>query len=121
MNRGQAMGTALTREALLALDGATIDGLSALTAAQAAAQVQALPDWSCADGTLGRRFEFRDFHETMSFVNAVAWIAHRQDHHPDMALGFRHCELRYTTHSAGGLTLKDFICAACVDALVGHG
>ena len=57
----------------------------------------------------------------MAFVNAVAWIAHRQDHHPDMTLGFGHCELRYTTHSADGLTLKDFICAARVDALLGHG
>lgn len=121
MSGRQTQAMVLTREALRALDGATIDGRSAMTAAQALAQAQALPTWSCADGTLGRRFEFRDFHETMAFVNAVAWIAHRHDHHPDMALGFRHCELRYSTHSAGGLTLKDFACAACVDALLGHG
>ena len=109
------------REHLLSLDGATVDDRSALPAAQAADWAQVLPNWTCTDGQLRRRFEFRDFHETMAFVNAVAWIAHRQDHHPDMTLGFGHCELRYTTHSADGLTLKDFLCAARVDALLGHG
>jgi 4a-hydroxytetrahydrobiopterin dehydratase len=121
MNSSPALGTTLTRDALRALDGTTVDGRSALTTAQAAGPLRAVPDWACTEGTLERRFEFRDFHETMAFVNAVAWIAHRHDHHPDMTVGFRHCQLRYTTHSAGGLTLKDFICAACIDALLGHG
>jgi 4a-hydroxytetrahydrobiopterin dehydratase len=121
MSGGPAQGMMLTRDALRALDGTTVDGRSALTTAQAAGPLRAVPDWACTEGTLERRFEFRDFHETMAFVNAVAWIAHRHDHHPDMTVGFRHCQLRYTTHSAGGLTLKDFICAACIDALLGHG
>ena len=53
----------------------------------------------------------------MAFVNAVAWIAHREDHHPDVAFGYDRCTLRFATHAVGGLSLNDFICAAKVDAL----
>lgn len=62
-------------------------------------------------------FDFQDFDQTMAFANAVAAIAKAQDHHPDMHISFKHCVLRYTTHSAGSLTLNDFICAAQVNAL----
>jgi 4a-hydroxytetrahydrobiopterin dehydratase len=77
-----------------------------------------LPGWAVVEGALERRFDCGDFHRTMAFVNAVAWIAHREDHHPDMAVGYGHCTLRYRTHSAGGITVNDFICAAKVDALL---
>jgi len=53
----------------------------------------------------------------MSFVNAVAWLAQREDHHPDLHLGWGWCNVRWTTHSVGGLSMNDFICAAQVDAL----
>lgn len=66
---------------------------------------------------LTRQFQFPDFHRTMAFVNAVAWVAHEQDHHPDMAVGYNRCTLRWSTHSVGGLSVNDFICAARVDAL----
>ena len=80
---------------------------------------QLAPGWqTAADGTcLVRLFEFGDFHATMAFVNAVAWIAHRQDHHPDLEVGYRRCRVVYSTHAKGGLTLNDFVCAARVDAL----
>jgi 4a-hydroxytetrahydrobiopterin dehydratase len=78
------------------------------------AQVQG---WAVQDGALCKRFAFTDFHQTMAFVNAVAAIAHAQDHHPDMQLGYSHCTLRWSTHSVGGLSINDFICAAQVDAL----
>lgn len=80
-----------------------------------------IPDWTIDDtvpnGVLQRTFTFKDFHATMAFVNAVAWIAHKQDHHPDLAVGYNRCTLRWSTHSVGGLSLNDFICAARVDAL----
>ncbi|WP_018936730.1 4a-hydroxytetrahydrobiopterin dehydratase [Thioalkalivibrio sp. ALJ24] len=65
-----------------------------------------------------REFRFRNFHETMAFVNAVAWIAHVEDHHPDMEVGFNRCRVQFSTHAVGGLTENDFICAARVDALL---
>jgi len=64
-----------------------------------------------------KTYRFKNYYETMAFVNAVAWIAHRQDHHPDLAVGYRECTVSYTTHSAGGLTEKDFAGAAKLDAL----
>jgi 4a-hydroxytetrahydrobiopterin dehydratase len=54
----------------------------------------------------------------MAFVNAVAWISHREDHHPNVFAGFSRCELVYTTHAVDGLTENDFICADKVDALL---
>lgn len=64
-----------------------------------------------------RTFKFKDFYHTMAFVNAVAWIAHQEDHHPDMEVGYGRCILHYSTHAIGGLSDNDFICAAKVNAL----
>lgn len=89
-----------------------------MSAAEVAAQLAALPQWALVDGAIERRFDFADFHRTMAFVNAVAWIAHAEDHHPDLHVGYGHCTLRYATHSVGGLSINDFICAAKVDALL---
>jgi 4a-hydroxytetrahydrobiopterin dehydratase len=77
-----------------------------------------LAGWEFKDGAIARRFEFRNFYQTMAFVNAVAWIAHMEDHHPEMKISYRACRIRYSTHAVGGLTENDFICAARVDALV---
>ncbi len=76
-------------------------------------------DWSLnADGTaLHARYQFRNYYETTAFVNAVAWIAHQENHHPDISLSYRECTVLWTTHAAQGLTHNDFICAAKVDAL----
>ncbi|WP_373974867.1 4a-hydroxytetrahydrobiopterin dehydratase [Chitinibacter sp. SCUT-21] len=76
-----------------------------------------LQDWIIVNGSLEKTFRFRNFHETMSFVNAVAYIAHQQNHHPAMDLSFGRCKLIWNTHSAGGLSRNDFICAARVDKL----
>ncbi len=75
-------------------------------------------DTKVPGGALHRQFTFPDFHHTMAFVNAVAWIAHQQDHHPDMAVSYNTCTLRWATHSVGGVSLNDFICAARVEALI---
>ncbi len=78
-----------------------------------------LSGWSVVDGMLHKRFAFADFHHTMAFVNAVAWIAHQEDHHPDLTVSYGACTVRYATHSVGGLSINDFICAAKVDAMLG--
>ena len=67
---------------------------------------------------LARTLEFKNFHETMAFVNAVAWVAHREDHHPDLEVHYDRCVVHYSTHDVGGLSLNDFICAAKVEDLV---
>lgn len=79
----------------------------------------ALPGWlPDADAkVIGRSFRFENFYQTMAFVDAVAEIAHAQDHHPEMLVGYNACTVSWTTHSRGGLTLNDAICAAQVSAL----
>ncbi len=74
--------------------------------------------WHFSHGAIEKTFEFKNFHETMAFMNAVAWICHTEDHHPDVALSYSRCVLRFNTHSVGGISINDFICAAKVNALV---
>lgn len=74
--------------------------------------------WSLVHGALQKGFAFDDYHHTLAFVNAVAWIAQREDHHPDIAFGYGRATLRWNTHSVGGVSINDFICAAKVDALL---
>lgn len=75
--------------------------------------------WSLsADGTeIVRELRFANYYETMAFVNAGAWISHRENHHPDLEVGYNRCRVRYSTHAIGGLSDNDFICAAKMDAL----
>lgn len=67
---------------------------------------------------LSARFNFRNYYQVTAFVNAVAWIAHQENHHPDIHFGYRACTVYWTTHAASGITQNDLICAAKVDALL---
>ena len=78
---------------------------------------ESVQGWKLIDGALEKAFTFANFHETMAFVNAVAWIAHREDHHPDLALGYSRCTVRFNTHDVSGISVSDFHCAGAVDAL----
>ena len=95
-------------------------GIPPLNEAQSRVLVADTPLWKiCSDGAaIEREFSFRDFHQTMAFVNAVAWIAHREDHHPDLEVGYNRCRIQYSTHAIDGLSENDFICAARIDALL---
>jgi len=77
-------------------------------------------DWQLSEDNkfIKRSFKFKNFYHTMSFVNAVAHVANKEDHHPDLEVGYNYCNIRYNTHAIGGLSENDFICAAKVDALV---
>jgi 4a-hydroxytetrahydrobiopterin dehydratase len=99
---------------------APCEGGTALDANAARALLARLDGWSmdAAVKAIQRTFEFKNFHETMAFVNAVAYVAHREDHHPDLEVGYKRCVVRYSTHAVKGLSENDFICAAKVDALV---
>ncbi len=76
-------------------------------------------DWSLhKDGNeISRSFRFKNYYQTMAFVNAAAWISHQEDHHPDLEVGYSRCLVRYSTHSIGGLSENDFICATKLDLL----
>ena len=76
-----------------------------------------LDGWELLDGLIGKTYKFKNYYEVMAFVNTVAWISHREDHHPDIALGYNKCRVEYITHSTGGLSENDFICAAKIDVL----
>jgi 4a-hydroxytetrahydrobiopterin dehydratase len=95
-------------------------GVAPLTREQAVALLAQLePGWSLnADAkSLTRAYKFKDFYRTMSFVNAIAHIANIEDHHPDLEIGYNYCRIAYATHSIGGLSENDFICAAKIDRL----
>lgn len=77
-----------------------------------------IPGWAVEGDALVKPFSFADHHQLMAFVNAVAWVSHRNDHHPDVQYAYKKCTLRYTTHDSGGLTENDFICAAKVELLL---
>jgi 4a-hydroxytetrahydrobiopterin dehydratase len=99
-------------------------GTPPLDAAQAEALLDDLhDDWSLSDDgkEINRTCRFKNYYQTMAFVNALAWIAHAEDHHPDLEVGYNRCHIRFSTHAIGGLSENDFICAAKIDALLPPG
>jgi 4a-hydroxytetrahydrobiopterin dehydratase len=95
-------------------------GVPPLSAAEAGALKAQLQDgWTITSDSksLKRSYRFKDFYRTMSFVNAVAHVANMEDHHPDLEVGYDYCRVTFATHSIGGLSHNDFICAAKLDRL----
>lgn len=94
-------------------------GVSPLSRAQIQQLQPEVPEWVVNNEAtqIHRRFSFKNFYHTMAFVNAIAWIAHQENHHPDMEIGYNYCVMKYATHAIGGLSENDFICAAKVDRL----
>ena len=74
--------------------------------------------WRLIDGALEKSFRFKDFHHSIGFVNAVAFIANAENHHPDLAVRFSQCTVRFNTHDVNGISVSDFLCASKVDALL---
>ena len=81
------------------------------------AMLKEIPGWEQKGGEIARTFPFKNYYETVAFVNAAAWVSHREDHHPDLEVGYNKCRVRYSTHSVGGLSENDFICAAKLEQL----
>ena len=79
----------------------------------------ALPGWAQVADRVAKTYRFANYHETVAFVNAVAWIAHRADHHPDLSVHYNRCVVSWSTHDAGGITSNDLTCAARVECLLG--
>ena len=94
-------------------------GVAALTQNDAEILLKTLKNWNLDEKALwiNKRFVFKDFYHTMSFVNAIAFIANQEGHHPDLLVGYHYCEVRFQTHAISGLSENDFICAAKIDQL----
>ncbi|HZL34421.1 MAG TPA: 4a-hydroxytetrahydrobiopterin dehydratase [Tepidisphaeraceae bacterium] len=95
-----------------------VNGAKALAELRIQSLLTEVVGWTRKGGEIVKTFNFANYHETMAFVNATAWISHREDHHPDLEVGYNKVAVRYSTHSAGGLTENDFICAAKIDELL---
>lgn len=96
-------------------------GVQRVDAGQARAWLGQVPGWDLGEdaASISKTYRFKDFYETMAFVNALAWIAHREDHHPVLTVSYRECVVRYSTHAIAGLSENDFICAAKLDSVIG--
>lgn len=94
-------------------------GIPALTKEEMQELMPEVSLWKLDDSHkfLWRQFKFNNFYETIAFVNAIAWIANQEGHHPDLMVGYNYCHIKFTTHAVDGLTQNDFICAAKIDAL----
>jgi 4a-hydroxytetrahydrobiopterin dehydratase len=94
------------------------EGSAPMDDAEIRSHLAEVSGWQLRDGAIEKTFSFRNYHETIGFVNALAWIANTEDHHPALQLSYDRCVVRFDTHSVGGISVNDFICAAKADALV---
>ena len=94
---------------------------TALNDTQIQEHLTAVEGWALQDGKIVRTFAFKNYYETLAFVNAIAWIIHAEDHHPELVVTYNRCVVKFDTHSVnggrGGISENDFICAAKIDAL----
>lgn len=92
-------------------------GTAALTRAAIDSLLKEVPGWAYDGKVILKTWSFKNYYETLAFANAVAWVAHGEDHHPDMSVGYNRCRVEFSTHSIGGISENDFICAAKIQAL----
>jgi 4a-hydroxytetrahydrobiopterin dehydratase len=95
-------------------------GTQPLDAERIATFLAQVPGWQASDDgkRIYRRFEFKGFYKTMAFINAMAWIANQEGHHPDFEAGYNFCLVHFQTHAINGLSENDFVCAAKLNALL---
>ncbi len=89
-----------------------------MTRDQIAERLKGLEGWTLEEDRITKNFSFKNYYETVSFVNAAAWVAHREDHHPEIKFGYKSCRVSYWTHSIGGISENDFLCAEAIEALL---
>jgi len=94
---------------------------TALSDADASSYLSAVPGWESTGKRISKTYKFKNYYETLAFMNAIAYVIHAEDHHPEITLTYNQCVIKFDTHSvnngAGGLSENDFICAAKVDAI----
>jgi len=92
-------------------------GTPSLAPAEIDGYLTQVPGWEHKEGAISKSFSFKNYAATIGFANSVAWIAQREDHHPEMLVCYDRCRVAYSTHSVGGISENDFICAAKIEAL----
>ncbi|TAK43906.1 MAG: 4a-hydroxytetrahydrobiopterin dehydratase [Betaproteobacteria bacterium] len=92
-------------------------GVAPYSRREAAEMLGQLKGWVIEGGRLVKVYPFPNYFQTLAFVNALAWISHREDHHPLLSVGYNQCRVEYWTHAIDGLSENDFVCAAKCDAL----
>ncbi|GAB3543813.1 4a-hydroxytetrahydrobiopterin dehydratase [Noviherbaspirillum agri] len=96
-----------------------------LTDAEIKEHLAAVDNWALEGGKIVKTFQFKNYYETLAFVNAIAWIIHADDHHPELVVTYNRCVVKFDTHSVnggrGGISENDFICAAKIDAVYRQG
>jgi 4a-hydroxytetrahydrobiopterin dehydratase len=85
-----------------------------------AKQLQIVSDWRFNEGFLEREYSLKNYYDTVAFVNALAWMIHAQDHHPELKITYNKCSVKFNTHSVNGISVNDFICAAKADMIAGQ-
>ncbi len=119
----------LTQKRCLPCEG----GVTPMTKEQTQKLLKELPQWQLGTMVIKKEgkekiidyiyrvYDFKNYYKTMAFVNAIAWMAHQENHHPDLVVFYNQCTVQYSTHAIEGLSENDFICAAKVDELFGDG
>lgn len=94
-------------------------GIPAMSKNEVQKLMPEISDWNLSDDgkSIKKRITFDNFYHTMAFVNAVAWVANQENHHPDLEVGYNYCNIKFLTHAVDGLTKNDFICAAKIDQI----
>jgi 4a-hydroxytetrahydrobiopterin dehydratase len=95
-----------------------LEGQPPMPSAEIEQQLLKVKGWAHFDGALEKTFSFKNYYETLAFVNALAFICHAEDHHPELRVFYNRCVVRFDTHSLGGISINDFICAAKANALL---
>lgn len=107
------MTESLTEKKCLPCEG----GVAALSDADINTLLKNLSGWQYVSGEITKTYHFKNYPPTIAFVNAIAWIAEQQGHHPDLEVSYNQCKVRFSTHAIKGISENDFICAAKIDAL----
>lgn len=94
-------------------------GSSPLTQSKIDSLMSQLDNWQQYDHLISKTYRFKDYYQTIAFVNAIAWMSHHEDHHPELTVSYNSCRVEYTNHAIYGLSENDFICAAKMDELFG--
>jgi 4a-hydroxytetrahydrobiopterin dehydratase len=113
------MKAILSREQLCAAKCLVLDNTEGndYSPEKIAKQLEVVSDWHFIDGFIERQYHFKNYYETMAFVNALAWMIHAEDHHPELKVTYNKCMVKFNTHSVNGISINDFICAAKADEI----